>query len=183
MLRCGETVLTKTQDAENWLSRAKAEADNGVSSGDRFTGVALVVINILLILYFVAHQTGSTGFFTSKFGALEMVMLYGSMVAWIITGALDGILGQRLLSRLFYVFGGIVFIALSLAWLLIVFPFEFAYFADVLPDFLRFLVQWVSNDVARGIMVIGVIVLCFAEVYSPIAYKFVRVERFKRKQK
>ena len=71
-------------------------------------------------------------------------------------------------------------LTVSLAWLVVVFPFDFAYFADVLPDFLRFLVQWVSNDVARGLMVIGVIVFAVVAVYSPIAYKFVSKERFKR---
>jgi hypothetical protein len=169
-------------ESENWLSRAKAEADKGASSGDRFTGIVIVGVSLLLIAIFVAHQTCSTGFFTLKFGALEAVMLYGSLVAWIITGSLDGILGQRLLSRLFDVFGGILFITVSLVWLLVVFPFEFSFFADVFPEFLRFLVQWISNDIARGVMVVGAILLCVGGVYSPIAYKFVKVKRFSRKQ-
>jgi hypothetical protein len=33
-----------------------------------------------------------------------------------------GVLGQRLLSRLFDTFGGIIFIACATAWLLVVFP-------------------------------------------------------------
>ena len=171
--------LLEQKESERWFSRAKAEADKGASSGDRVTGIVIVLVSVLLIGIFVAHQTGSTGFFTSKFGKLEMVMVYGSLVAWIITGSLDGIFGQRLLSRLFDVFGGIVFITISLAWLLVVFPFEFSYFANVLPVFLRFLVQWISNDIARGIMILGTIVLVIAAVYSPIAYKFVRIKRSK----
>ena len=108
-----------------------------------------------------------------------MFLLYGSLAAWIITGSLDGILGQRLLSRLFDVFFGIIFLALSLAWLLVTFPFEFAYFADVLPEGLRFLVQWISDDIARGMMVVGTVLLVVAGIYSPIAYKFVKIKRFK----
>ena len=61
-----------------------------------------------------------------------------------------------------------------------VFPFEFAYFADVLPESLRFLVQWISNDIARVLMVLGIIVHLGAAVYSPIAYKFVGKKRSKR---
>jgi hypothetical protein len=171
--------LLEQKKSESWFSRAKAEADKGASSGDRFTGIVIVLVSVLLIGIFAAHQIGSTGFFTSKFGTLEMVMLYGSLVAWIITGSLDGIFGQRLLSRLFDVFGGIIFITISLAWLLVVFPFEFAYFVDVLPVFLRFLIQWISNDIARGIMILGTIVLAVAAAYSPIAYKFVRIKRSK----
>lgn len=168
------------KESESWFSRAKVEAEKGISSSDRFTGIVIVLISFLFIGIFAAHQTGSTGFFTSKFGILEMIMLYGSHVAWIITGSLDGIFGQRLLSRLFDVFGGIIFIAISLVWFSVVFPFEFAFFPDVFPEFLRFLVQWISNDIARVIMLIGIVLLCIAEIYSPIAYKFVSVKWFGR---
>jgi hypothetical protein len=47
----------------------------------------------------------------------------------------------------------------------------------VLPDVLKFLVQWISNDIARGIMVLGTILLVVAAIYSPIAYKFVNMKR------
>ena len=174
--------MNGTENVENWFSRAKAEADKGVPRNERVFGIAIVVVSVLMILYYVAHQTGSTGFFTTEFGTLEMIMLYGNLTAWIITGALEGIFSQRLLSRLFDVFGGVIFITISLAWLLAVFPFEFAYFADVLPDSLRFLVQWISNDIARGIMVLGIIILAIAAVYCPIGYKFVSLKRFKRKK-
>ena len=172
----GEIGLNQTESQESWFARAKSEANKGVSNGDRFTGIVLVVVSVLLILYFVAHQIGSTGFFTPKFGTLEMFMLYGSLAAWITTGSLDGIFGQRLLSRLFDVFFGLIFLTISLVWLLLTFPFNFTYFADVMPDFLRFLVQWISDDSARGIMVVGIILLIVAEIYSPIAYKFVNIK-------
>lgn len=171
--------MNETEATENWFSRAKAEADKGIPDNERVVGIAIVVASILMVLYFVTHQTWSTGFFTATFGTLEMIMLYGSLIALIITAALEGIFGQRFLSRLFDVFGGIVFITISIAWLLVVFPFEFAYFADVLPDFLRFLVQWISNDIARALMVLIIIVTLGAAIYAPIAYKFVRIKRSK----
>jgi len=133
-----------------------------------------------MILYLAAHHIWSTGFFTVAFGAIEMFMLYGSWIAWIITSGLEGVLGQRLLSRLFDTFGGIIFIAVATAWLIVVFPFDFSYFADVLPDFLRFLVQWISNDTARILMVLYTVAMGIAPVYAPIAYKFVRITRFNR---
>jgi len=95
---------------------------------------------------------------------------------------LEGVFGQRLLSRLFDSFGGIIFAAVATAWLFVVFSFEFDYFADVLPDFLRFLVQWISNDIARVVMVLAIIVYLGAAVYAPIAYKFVRIKRSKREE-
>ena len=177
-----EIILNKTEAKENWFSRGKAEADKGIPYGERIVGVAIVVVSVLIVLYFAAHQAGSTGFFTAKFGTLEMIMLYGSLIFMIVSAGLEGIFGQRLLSRLWDAFGGLIFATLAIAWLLVAFPFEFTYFADVLPDFLRFLVQWISNDIARVLMVLIIIVILGAAIYTPIAYKFVRIKRSKREE-
>lgn len=40
-------------------------------------------------------------------------------------------------TSLFWIAGSI--------WLLIVFPFDFSHFGDALPEFLRFLVSWISK--------------------------------------
>jgi hypothetical protein len=173
--------LTKTKSTENWFSRGKAEADKGIPKNERIAGIGFFFTgSILIVLYLAAHQMWSTGFFTATFGTIEMIMLYGSWIAWIITAGLEGVLGQRLLSRLFDTFSGIIFIAVATAWLVVVFPFDFAYFADVLPDYLRFLVQWISNDIARIVMLLYTIAMGIAVVYAPIGYKFIRIRRFKR---
>ena len=176
--------MNKTKENENWYSRAKAEADKGIPKNERVIGMGFFFAgSVLMIVYLAAHQIWSTGFFTAAFGATEMIMLYGSWIAWIITSGLEGVFGQRLLSRLFDTFGGIIFIAVATAWLTVVFPFDFTYFADVLPDFLRFLLQWISNDIARVIMVLYAIAMGIAAVYAPIGYKFIRIKRFNREQK
>ena len=165
--------MKETKKIENWFSRGKAEADKGIPNHERIAGIGFFFVgSVLMVLYLAAHQIGSTGFFTAKFGTIEMIMLYGSWIAWIITSGLEGVLGQRLLSRLFDTFGGIIFMAIATAWLLVIFPFEFTYFSDVLPDFLRFLVQWISNDIARVVMVLYAIAMGFAAVYAPKAYGF-----------
>jgi NADPH:quinone reductase-like Zn-dependent oxidoreductase len=102
-----------------------------------------------------------------------MFMFYGILVFWIITAGLEGVLGQRLLSRLFDSFGGVIFAGVATAWLLVVFPFEFAHFSDAVPEFLRFLVQWISNDIARVVMAIAVILYFAAAIYAPISYGFI----------
>jgi hypothetical protein len=167
---------------ESWFSRGKAEADKGIPYGHRVVGIAIVVFSVLMVLYFVAHQMRSTGFFTGTFGTLEMLMLYGFWGFWIVSAGSEGVFGLRLFSRLFDVFGGLVFATIGITWLLVVFPFEFAYFADVLPDSLRFLVQWISNDIARVLMVLGIIVHLGAAFYCPIGYKFVSIKRSKREK-
>jgi len=167
---------------ENWFSRGKAEAEKGIPSGERVTGIAIVVCSVLMVLYCAAHQRQSTGFFTATFGTLEMIALYGYWVYWIVAAGLEGVLGQRLLSRLFDVFGGLIFSGIAIVWLLVVFPFEFAHFADILPDALRFLVQWISNGIARVLMALGIVVHLGAAVFTPIAYKFVSKRSSKHKE-
>ena len=162
------------------FSKGKAEAEKGIPYSERIMDIGIVVFSVLMVLYFVTHQIRSTGFFTATFGTLEMLMLYGFWSFWIVSAGLEGVFGRRLLSRLFDACGGLIFATIAIAWLIVVFPFEFAYFADVLPDSLRFLVQWISNDIARVLIVLGIIVHLGAAVYSPIAYKFVGKKRSKR---
>lgn len=157
----------------NWYARARAEANEAIPFSERVTDVLIVVVSSLMIYYFVAHQTQSTGFFTDGFGALEQLMLYGYWLFWIITASLQGILGRRFLSRLFDIFGGGAFAVICAFGLIITFPFEFAYFADVLPESLKFLVEWISNDIARGVMLVATIALAGGLTYGLIAYKFI----------
>jgi hypothetical protein len=128
-----------------------------VSYSERAVAIGIFALAVLGALYFGAHQISETGFFTPKFGTLEMIFLYGYLLAVIVSGILYGLLGRRHLSRYFDVFGGLIFAAIAITWLLMVFPFEFTHFADVLPPFLQFLVLWVSNDIARVIMVLGIL--------------------------
>ena len=134
---------------QTWFSRAKADADKGIPADERLSSATIAVFSIVMVLFFVSHQTQSTGFFTAEFGTLEQFLFYGYWVVWVTTATLEGILGLRLLSRFFDVFGGIIFLVISTIMLLIIFPFDFQYLADALPESLRFLLEWVSDDVAR----------------------------------
>ena len=145
--------MTKTEHTENWFSRGKAEADKGISRHERIVGVGFFFAgSVLMILYLATHQIWSTGFFTVRFGAVEMFMLYGSWIAWSITSGLESLLGRRFLSRLFDALGGIIFIAVATVW--------------------------ISNDVARVLMVLYAIVMGIAAIYAPVAYKFIKTKRF-----
>jgi len=85
-------------------------------------------------------------------------------------------------SRILDTFGGLIFAILGLFLLLFLFPFDFTYIADALPSFLRFLVKWISNDIARVIMVILIILHLAAAIYSPFAYKFIDKKLFNHKK-
>jgi len=169
--------LSETKSAENWFARrAEAEAKKDIIPySERVGNIVGVVIGLLVVVYFVAHQTRSTGFFTSEFGTLETFLFYGSLMYGIVSAALKGLVGRKNLGRLFDV-SEAVFVAVAIAWLFVVFPFDFAYLADVLPSFLRFLLQWISNDIARVLMVLGIIVTPIMAIYNTIFYVLVRRE-------
>jgi hypothetical protein len=175
-------IGSKMNETESWFSRAKTAAEKKLPLNERIFGIGIVFVSILMILFFLAHQTQSTGFFTSKFGTMEMIMLYGFWIFWITTASLESIFNQRLLSRIVDTFGGVFFAAISIAWNLVVFPFDFANFANVLPEFIRFLVQWISNDIAWVIMLILILLHLLAAIYCPFAYKFIDKKRLKRKK-
>ena len=146
-----------------------------MSYSERVGNVVAVAVIILVTLYFVAHQMGSTGFFTSKFGSAEMFLFYAALLYGLVPTGVRGLVGRKNLARLFDVFGSVL-ATITLVWLYVIFPFDFAYFADVLPSFLRFLLQWISNDIARVLMVIGIIVAPIMAVYTAVFYVFVHKE-------
>jgi hypothetical protein len=170
----------KMKETKTWFSRGKAAAEEPLPSGERAFGIGIVIVSVLMILFFSSHQMQSTGFFTSKFGALEMLFLYGFWIFWITTAGLESILSQRLMSRIVDTFGGIIFAVIAIGWNLVVFPFDFSNFANVLPESIRFIVQWISNDIAWVIMLILMILHLLAGIYCPFAYKFIDKKRFKR---
>ena len=164
---------------ESWFLRAKSAAEEKLPLNERIFGIFIVVFCILMIVFFGTNQLNSTGLFTSKFGISEMIMFYGFWVFWITTASLEALLSKRLLSRIVDTFGGLIFSVIAITWLLVIFPFEFAYLSEVLPESIRFLVQWISNDIAKVIMVLLIIAHFVAAIYSPFAYKFIDKNRFK----
>jgi hypothetical protein len=169
--------LSDTETRKNWLVRhVEAEAKkDAIPYSERAGNIVGVVAILLVVLYFVAHQVWSTGFFTSRFGTIEMLLFFISLMFGIVTSAVRGLFGRKNLARLFDIFEAI-FAAVAIAWLFVVFPFDFAYLADVLPSFLRFLLQWISNDIAKVLMVLGIIVTLVMVIYNAIFYVLVRRE-------
>jgi hypothetical protein len=169
--------LGEAKESKNWFVRhVEAEAKkDALPYSDRVGNVAAVVVTILVTLYFVAHQTWTTGFFTSKFGILEALLFYGVLIYQVVPTTLTALFGRKNFARFFEALGAVLG-TVGLAWFFVVFPFDFAYFADVLPEFLRFLVQWISNDIIRVLMVLGLIAAPVMAIYLAILYLLVRRE-------
>jgi cytochrome bd-type quinol oxidase subunit 2 len=176
--------LSDTKTSENWLVKhAEAEAKKDVIPFSERAGNIIGIVGVLLVvLFFAVHQMQSTGFFTSSFSTAEMLLLYLSLVAGMITTAIRALFGRKNLARLFDVFGA-CFFTVTLTWLYIVFPFSFTHFADVLTDFLKFLLQWISNDIARTLMIIGIVAAPVMAIYNFLMYMLVRRELSKQTQK
>ena len=168
---------SKSESIKNRFSKTvEDELSDDIASDDIAASIILIVVIGLVGLYFIAHQMSSTGFFTSKFNTFDMVMLYGILIYWITTSVLI-LLGQKHPSRNLDSYGGLFFATFAYAWLFLVFPFDFTYFADILPVFLRFLLQWISNEIALVLLVLLFIGHLVAAVYSLILRLFVRKTR------
>ncbi len=63
---------------------------------------------------------------------------------------------------------------ISMAYLYVLFPFDFSHFADPFPDFLEFTISWINDGIAKFIMVILIIVFAVMSIYNPVLYIKVR---------
>lgn len=171
--------ISKLESIKDHFSKtAEEELGDEIASNDIVASIFLIVVNGLFGLYLIVHQTVSTGFFTPKFSTFEMIMLYGILIYWITTSVLI-LIGQKHPSRDLDSYGGLFFATFAIVWLIVIFPFEFTYFADALPDFLRFLVQWISNEIALVLLILLFIVHLILAVYSLILRLYVHKARKK----
>jgi len=49
-------------------------------------------------------------------------------------------------------------LALGSLWLAILFPFNFAHLAAVLPEAIRFVLAWITNDIGRLVLILQVLI-------------------------
>ena len=141
----------------------------------RWLEAAIVVAMLLLFGFLAYHQWANTGFFTSKFGALEMICLYSPLFLGMAAPLIRFWTGNRQPARPFEAAGSLL-LALGSLWLLIVFPFDFTHLADALPVGLRFLLAWVSDDIGKIPLVIQIITgpisaLVTARTYFTISHQ------------
>lgn len=126
-----------------------------VTSGERL-GEALIIAGMVILTgFFVIHQVTRTGFFNEKFGTLEMILLYVPLLLALMDSAGQIITGHHRPARLFEVGSGLL-LGVAALWYLIVFPFDFTHLADAIPQGLRFLLAWVTNDIGRIVLIIQV---------------------------
>ncbi|MEE9163256.1 MAG: hypothetical protein V3U17_00440 [Thermoplasmata archaeon] len=173
----GQEDLSEKKAAENWFARhveGEAKKDS-LPLSERAGSVVGFIVILLVTLFWVVHQTSSTGFFTSGFGPAEAFLFYLSLLFGLVPTAARIVVGRKNVVRPLDMLN-MVLIVVAILWLLWVFPFDFSHLADVLPESLRFLLQWISDDVAKVVMTIAIIATSIRIIYTSVLYVSVRRE-------
>ncbi len=138
------------------LNHEKEKSSKPLSPTRRWGGLYTVGILLLLLLFFTIHQRRNTGFFTDKFGPVEMVALYFpiilSMAAPILRAAQGRVEPARLVEAI-----SDVCLALGAIWLRNTFPFNFTHLADLFPTTVHFVLAWMNDGVGRLILLLQII--------------------------
>jgi hypothetical protein len=141
--------------------------------GQRWGELITVLVMLLLLGFFIDHQTAQTGFYTANFGAGEMVCLYGPILCSFAAPLVRAVTGQRNPARPFEAATNL-FLAIGAFWLLIVFPFNFAYLADALPGSLHFVLAWVTNDMGKIVLILQIVIGLIIALVTLSIYLFRR---------
>lgn len=145
------------------------ESREYLNLGQRGGEVVAAVVILLIVAFFAYHQAANTGFFTTKFGGWEMLAFYGSMILGIVPPLARAAVGRRNPVRPIEAFCSL-FSAFACLFLFAVFPFNFAHFADALPVALRFAAAWVTNDIAKVVLILGFLVGLISAGYNMVRY-------------
>jgi hypothetical protein len=140
-----------------------------LSVPQRWLELAIVPGMLLLLGFFLRHQSANTGFFTAKFGALEMVCLYGPIFLSLVAPVIRAFSGRRNPARPYEAVTRLL-LALGSLWLLIVFPFNFSHLADILPSGIQFLLAWVSDDLGKVLLLLQIVIGPFSAALTGWRY-------------
>jgi cytochrome bd-type quinol oxidase subunit 2 len=159
----------------NWLEKQVEKEAKGdvLSFPDRMGQIAAVALNLVAIAFVAIHHTRPTGFFTDEFGTLAAVLLYAVLIVVMVPLFVRLIVGRKNPARLFEMGTNVVFFV-AMLYLLVVFPFDFSHFAEPLPRWLEFLLEWVPALLAKWVLAIGIIVSAVMPMYTYLVYRGVK---------
>lgn len=153
-----------------WKKEAEKDKLNDAERAMQLVGWVFTAIAAWFLL---THWTEDTGFYTTEFGRLDAVLLFGPLLFGVLPPLVRTLRGRKNLARPWDIVSSVLFV-LSSAYFLCVFPFDMAFFAVPLPESLQFLIDWVSEDFAKLILVIGAIGGTFGIGWTTLTYFKVR---------
>ncbi len=154
----------------NW--KKEAEKDK-LKDAERASQLVSWFFTGLAAWFLLTHWTQDTGFYTSEFDQLDALVLFGPLFFGVLPPLVRTLRGRKNIARPWDIFGSMLFV-LSSAYFLCAFPFDMAYFAVPLPGSLQFLIDWVTEDIAKVVLVIGVIGGIFGIGWTTLTYFKVR---------
>ena len=145
-----------------------------LSLAQRLGELTVIVVQVLLFGFFWLHQSMHTGFFTAGFGTRAAICLFAPIVVSLAPPAVRALTGRRNPARPLEAAANLS-LALGTLYLLIAFPLDFAHLADVFSPSLRFLLSWITDDVARIVMILQVIFMPISAAAN--LWQYVRTRR------
>ena len=136
-------------------------------------GIGIIAMP-LLFGFLAYHQWANTGFFTDRFGSLEMFCLYGPIIFNLSAPIIRALTGRRNPARPFEAATSL-FLAVGSLWLLIAFPFDFSHLADALPGPIRFVLAWVTDGIGKALMILQVVLGPISAL--PTIWKYLSIRR------
>jgi hypothetical protein len=116
-----------------------------------------IIAMVILCGFFAAHQLAHTGFFTGRFGPLEMLCVYGPILLTLAAPFARALTGRRNAGRPLEAVTSLC-AALAGLWLLHVFPFDFTHFAAVFPEPIQSMFAWVNDGIGMVVLWLQVVV-------------------------
>ncbi|MFN8450132.1 MAG: hypothetical protein U0521_16500 [Anaerolineae bacterium] len=139
---------------------------------------AIVMLAMIgMIGFFAFHQQVNSGFFTEKFGSLDAFWFFGPMIAGLIAPAVRVWTGNRNPARPFEIITSL-FLAFGALYLLSAFPFSFAHLADTLPQGIRFILAWFSDDIGKIVIILQIVFCPISALVSVWRYFSRRRQEF-----
>jgi len=148
--------------------KKEAEKDK-LNDAERASQLVSWIFTAIAAWFLLAHWTEDTGFYTSEFGQLDALVLFGPLIFGVLPPLVRTLRGRKNVSRPWDIFGSMLFV-LSSAYFLCAFPFDMAFFALPLPEGLRFLVDWVTEDFAKVVLAIGIVGGAFGIGWTTLTY-------------
>jgi hypothetical protein len=128
-----------------------------------------VIIALAVALYFTALYNLDTGFFTAQFTTLDAALFFGIAYLGVVPGLAKVVLHSKNAGRPLEIVVQVLVLIAALLFLSS-FPFDFAHLADALPASLQPIVSWITNDVARLLLILMAIVSFFTIPWTSAQY-------------
>ena len=149
-----------------WLNEANKDVLN---NGERIGQIAGVIVTILVASFLLSHWTGDTGFYTAEFNEWDALVLFVPLLYGIVPSSYRALVGRKNVVRPVDALGMVLFV-ISATYFLSAFHFDMQFFADPLPEWLRFIIDWIDEGWARLFLVLGIIGGTAGIVWTTVSY-------------